>query len=253
MTYIRSSNRFGSKPSTVTSFNAVWPVALAEPAYRDINSGDFIQLASASASDTASGAGMRRVHVVGLGYVNDSDWSKGYKYVEEDVWLNGTTPVSTSNKYTRFFRMYGNRGNTNVGTIFVGYGAFTDGVPANIQGQIVAGNGQTTQLVGSFPSSVSAHLTYFNFDSGKAGGGGDILCDYRIRTRQYIQLDDGSFELGPWRVRYIGATIDSLQWRDGSETFVIDGPCDFVVEVNGSGTGARASGTIGYELHRLLQ
>lgn len=253
MSYINSNNRFGSKPSTVASWHAVWPVTVAAAAYRDVNSGDFIQLASTSASDTASGAGLRRVHIIGMGYADDNDWSKGYKYVEEDVWLSGTTPVSTSNKYARFFRMYGDRGNTNVGSIFAGYGTFTGGVPNSIQSMIEAGYGQTTQLVGCFPSSVSAHLTYYNFDSGKDGAGLDVRTDYRIRTRQYRQLSDGSFELEPWRVRYIGATIDSLRWRDGSETFVVNGPADFVVEVNASGTGARASGTVGYELHRRLQ
>lgn len=244
-TYIESSLRFGQQPSTVTSFNVVWPVALALPDYLDINSPQIIQLASTSATDTASGAGMRQVAVYGM--------SANLTPQTDLVWLNGTTPSSTSLVFSRVLRMWGAKGNVNVGSVWCGYGTFTAGNPASKLGNIRPGAGQSEQLIHFIANSQQALVTGFEFSIGKDGGGLDILGTFQLRTREY-SLVSSLWEAQPWRVRYIGSTIDKLEYlSQDNDTFSLSGPCDVVVEVLGSGTGARASANIGFELHKKIQ
>lgn len=250
-TYISADLRFGALPSTVTSAVCVWPVAAGGPAYRDPNSGDYVQVAGTSASDTASGAGARQVTILGLGQVDQNSLGAGFKWYQEDIWLNGTTPTTSTYKYHSLYRMFVKKGETNAGSLYCGYGTFTSGVPANILAQINSGYGQTTQLTGSLPSSVEGHVHFFEFNMGKAGGGGAILGTFILRTRQY-EWTGSDWEYGPWRVRYIGDTESELQYGSGLDGFILMGPCDVEVTVEGSGTGARASGHVAYELHKRL-
>jgi hypothetical protein len=245
--YIRSELRFGEKPSTVTSYNLIWPVAgTAGPAYININSAQTIELASTSATDTASGAGMRAVTIRGMGAT--------LQPITETVWTDGTSPVSTVNEFTRVLRMFGLRGNDNVGSVYLGYGTFTSGVPDNILASIQAGQGQTVQLTSMIANSQTALVTGFEFNIGKDGGGQNILGTFQLRTRTHFDLGNGLWESGPWRTRYIGSTISALTYfAQDNDAFQIDGPCDIEVRILGSGTGARASAQVHFELHKKLQ
>lgn len=247
--FVQALLRFGYKESTVTSSNLIWPVTgIAIPQYRDVNSADFVQLASTNASDTASGTGMRKVTIRGV----DHNWLPA----TDEVWLNGTTPTTTNYKFSRVIQMWGLRvgSDTNVGSIFCGYGTFTAGVPANILNMIPAGDGQTSHGGGYLPQGLFAVLNFFSFHIGKDGGGQDILGTFSFKYRQIYGQQQGSFELGPWRTRFTGSSIDDLTYNSPSQdAFVMDGPCDIHAEVSGSAVGARANVTVGAELHQKFQ
>jgi hypothetical protein len=252
-TYISGDVRFAQLPSTVTSYNVIWPAGgVAEPATRNPNSGDYVAFASTNANDTASGSGMRRIFFLGLGYVDEADVSKGFRFRGETLWLNGTTPTTSTYKYIGSYRMYGDRGATNVGSIFCGYGTFTSGVPANVLNIIRAGAGQTEAMLGFLPSSTEGHVHDFNFEIGRTGGGQDILADVRIRSRQ-ITWVGSAWEFEPWRVRYIGASIANIAYSTEVNGFILQGPVEVQGQALGSAAGARVSGHVSYELHKDFQ
>ena len=248
--YVQALFRFAYKESAVTSYNLIWPVTgLARPQFRAINSPDIVQLASSNAADTASGNGMRKVKIRGIGV----NWTP----VEETLWLNGTTPVSTSNKYQRIIQMWGLRTGTsesNVGAIFAGYGVWSsNGRPASIWNTIVPAEGQTFYGAGHIPQQIDVHVHAYNFQTGRTGGGQDVLATFRLRYRQIYGQQVGSFEYGPWRTRVIGSAIDRFDYQTDLDDFVLQGPCDIYAEAFASATGARLTVALGSELHVRFQ
>ena len=247
-TFITANYRFGAKPSTVTSYNVVWPViGKAGPDYISINSPRYIAFASTHTTDAASSTGMRKVAIQGL--------SASLSLITEEVWTNGTNPVTTSNQYVRAFRSWATRvgsNGTNAGSAFFGYGTFTSGVPASILTKIDVGDGQTEQLALTIQGSTNGHVHNIEWYIGKDGGGQDILGTFQLRTRQ-IYGTHGSYELGPWRVRFIGSTVDHIHFQTDLDAIVFYGPADVEVRVLGSATGARVSGSVGGEFHRQIQ
>lgn len=247
-TYLNAAYRFGQKPSVVTSYNVVWPViGKAGPDYLNINSPQYVWYSSTHTTDSASSTGMRKVAIQGI--------SASLTLQAEEIWLNGTSPVTSSLIYTRVFRSWGTRcgsNGTNAGSMFCGYGAVTAGVPASILTKIDVGAGQTEQLTFTGPVSVTGHVHNVNWHIGKDGGGQAVLGTFQMRTRQIIGTH-GSYELGPWRERFIGATTDDIDFSTDGDAIVFYGPFDFEVRVLGSATGARASVSVGGEFHRQIQ
>jgi hypothetical protein len=117
---------------------------------------------------------------------------------------------------------------------------------------IRAGAGQTESLIGFLPSSTEGHIHDFRFDVGRTGGGQDVLADVRIRSRQITWM--GSlWEFGPWRVRFVGASISEIGLATDVNGFILQGACEVEVECLASATGARVSGHVSYELHKDFQ
>ena len=248
--YIAGGLRFGTKPSVVTSYNTVWPVVgQVGPVTYDPNSADYVQFASTNANDTASGSGTRQIFFLGYRYIDDNDVSKGFQQAGEFAWLNGTSPVTSTYKYVGPVRAFANRGGDNVGSLFVGKGTWNSGVPDDIWTQISAGEGQTEQVHGYLPNSVEGHVHYLSSIIGKDGGGQDILGTFRLRSRQ-IEWVNSQWEFAPWRIRYVAATISDVTYNSDINGFILQGPCEIDVQVEGSGTGARASAQVAFELHK---
>ena len=251
-TFITDNYRFGQKPSSVTSFNVVWPVVgKAGPDYRNINSGDYVQLASTNAADTASGTGMRSVWIEGC-------LADGLTAQRELVWLNGTTPVTTAYQYARVFRAWGQNcgtSGTNVGSLFCGYGTFTSGVPANIEWQISADAGQTQQVTGMLPSSQTAHIHNIHWGTGRTGGGQDVLATFQLRARRIYNVSSGkgNYELGPWRQRMITSTIADINFDTDVNAFVLEGPSDVEVRAFTSAAGTRVHASVSYQIYRRIK
>ena len=248
--YLQSLFRFAYKDSSVTSYNLIWPVVgLARPQFRDINSPDYMQFASSNAADTASGDGMRKIRFRGIG----ENWTP----VTDEVWLNGTTPVTGNYKMQRVIQMWGLRTGTsesNVGSIFAGHGVWSsNGRPSNIWNTIVPGEGQTFYGAGHIPQTIDVHVHNYDFQTGRTGGGQDVLATFRLRYRQIYGQQVGSFEYGPWRTRVIGSTIDTFRYQTDLDEFILSGPCDIYGEGFTSAAGTRLTVALGSELHTRFQ
>ena len=245
-TYISASYRFGSQATTTTSANVIWPVTgKIGPDYININSPQYVVGVAQGATDAASSTGARAIVLQGL--------SGSLTLQQEQIWLNGTSPVTTSNQYVRVFRAWATKcgsNGTNASSVFVGYGTITSGVPASILCQISAGRGQTTQINQTVATSIVTHLHDMTFAIGRTGGGQDVLGTFTLRTRQITGVY-GSYELGPWRDRIVADTISTFNYQASEDEIIFYGPYDFEGRVLASGA-ARATCVIGGEFHKYI-
>lgn len=115
---------------------------------------ESVKVSSTSANDTAVGTGARTVRIEYL----DANYITAY----ETVTLNGQTAVQTTANMFRIqsiIVMTAGSNKTNVGTIYVGTGTVTSGVPATIYNACVAGEGQS--MVGIY--TLEAGWTAINY------------------------------------------------------------------------------------------
>lgn len=118
---------------------------------------------SSSASDAAAGVGARTVRVVGL-----LDWDTAE--TNENVTLDGTTDVETTNAYVIIHRMYVlTKGATGVN---VGVITATAKAPSatTVTAEILAGQGQTQMAIYGFPSTQTVLVGRQYANANKAGG-----------------------------------------------------------------------------------
>ncbi len=152
VSYIGSVYKFGYNAAVSSTEETVW---FNGGLYSYPSSAIQMKVSSSDANDTASGGGgtgARTVRVVGL----DGDYSE----VQEDVSLDGQTAVLTTTKFIRIFRAYvltAGSGETAAGTVYVGTGTVTNGVPATIYANLGAGN-QTQQAVYTVPAGKTGYM-----------------------------------------------------------------------------------------------
>ena len=118
---------------------------------------------SSSSSDASAGVGGRTVRIYGL-----HDWDTAE--VTEDVTLNGTSAVATSNSYVIIHRMrVVTKGatSTNVGLITA---TATSPSATTITARIEIGKGQTQMAIYGIPSICTAYMGRFYANVNKAGG-----------------------------------------------------------------------------------
>ena len=113
------ANGVGTTPQTITT------VVTAGNAYAYPTTATVMKVSSSSASDTSAGTGARTLLVAGL--------DSSYNPVSESITLSGQTQVTTTNSYLRItYTEIQSTGSSNaqVGTIYIGTGSATAGVPA---------------------------------------------------------------------------------------------------------------------------
>jgi hypothetical protein len=148
----------------------------------------IMSVSSTSANDTAAGTGARAVIVQGL--------DGNYNQVQETVTLNGQTGVNTANSFLRVTHMYVVEAGTGLaaaGTISVGTGTITAGVPAVVYLNYLAQSGATS-AIWTVPAGYTAYITAIQSSSGNTTAG---------------QWTNFGLFIAP----YQGAPLDSsLQW-----------------------------------------
>ena len=110
-------------------------------------------VSSSSANDTSAGTGARTVLISGL--------DANYLVITETVTMNGQTAVTTTNSFLRINSMLvasAGTGLANAGTIYIGSGVVTSGVPATIYNVIAVGYNSTTSSQYTIPAGYTGYL-----------------------------------------------------------------------------------------------
>jgi hypothetical protein len=158
--------------------------------YQFMDAATELFVASSDPADTVAGIGARSAIVAGL---DDPDWH----YVEREVELQGTTPVSVGT-FVRLFRVTAGESGSlgeNAGDLDVGSGTFTAGVPQNLVAQAMSGEGQSRMSPFTIPGNRSGFIVSF-----WATADAIHVVTVKLRVRPPGQC---------WR------TFDSLQVTDG--------------------------------------
>ena len=137
-------------------------------------SAETINVFSSAAADTSGSTGAWLVTLYGL----DENWNA----ITEQVVLNGTTPVTTVNRWHRMNRMIvntGGSGGVNAGIITARHTTTT----ANVFGTIPIGRNQTTVTAFTIPRGKVGYLVKHFVSIGRAGGTPGAA-DYSIRVRE---------------------------------------------------------------------
>lgn len=139
------------------------------------------QITSTSTSDDGdpAGVGARTIRVYGL-----TSWTSAE--TSEDITMNGTSNVATTNSYVIIHRMQVlTKGATssNVGAITAT--ADTDGT---VTAQIVAGAGQTQMAIYGIPTGDKLHITQYYASGLKSGAGAVALVSLLVNPEPDNEL-----------------------------------------------------------------
>lgn len=148
------ANNIGTTPQTITT------VVTAGNAYVYPSSATVMEVSSSSANDTAAGTGARTILVAGL--------DANYNSQSEVITLNGQTAVNTVNSYlrisyTELLTVGSNNG--QVGTIYIGTGVVTAGVPATVYWRSEATYNNWSFSGFTVPAGYTAYVTSYTITS----------------------------------------------------------------------------------------
>jgi hypothetical protein len=158
-------NKFGRAPTGIqTTATDIWDRATQiplQPVWLAPASAAPLEIASSDAGDTSAGAGARKLRIFGL-----IDWE--LPEISEDIVMNGTTSVTTTQSYVVCYRMQvieKGATNSNIGTI-----------TAKVQGegtvtaQINDSEGQTQMAIYAISSLDKAYVQNYYASVNKAQG-----------------------------------------------------------------------------------
>jgi hypothetical protein len=147
----RAVFKAGYNPSIANNTEeSLWSHSVIYP-WASWGAGGTLSCVSASASDVGT------LYITGL---RSSDWTE----VSEQVTLNGTTPVVTTNSFIRINSLSFSGADTNVGEIHV----YRNGTPV---GYIGVGEGQGQMAQFSVPAGYTAYILNGNANMGKGNDG----------------------------------------------------------------------------------
>lgn len=165
--------KFGVNPDINGSVEPVWSQG---GAYTYQTVAAQVKVSSSSANDTSAGTGARTVVVGGL--------DANYNEISETVSLNGQTAVLTTNSFIRVFRAYvataGSSG-TAEGTIYMGDGVVTAGVPATIYAVISLGENQTQMALWTVPAGYTLYVYGGIFSAASNNAAQYVLGQFSVR------------------------------------------------------------------------
>lgn len=135
-----------------------------------------MKVSSSSTNDAAAGTGARTVVVSGL--------DQNYNEASETISLDGQTEVLTTTTFIRVFRAYvatAGSGGTAAGTIYVGTGTVTAGVPATVYAEIALGENQTTMALWTVPAGYTLYITGGTFSAASNNAAQYVLGKFVFR------------------------------------------------------------------------
>ena len=158
----RAVTLFGYNADVDTAEETIWTGGgiLTSPAAAGV-----LKVSSSSADDNSAGTGARTIVLMGL--------DANYNEISETITLNGQTAVNTVKSFLRVNYLYVTTvgsGGTAAGTIYVGTGVVTAGVPATIYGQIAVGDNASLMAHYTVPAGYTAYMTYGNIGTGQLTG-----------------------------------------------------------------------------------
>jgi len=119
--------RFGFANSIGTTQQTITPAVAAGTQYAYLTAATTMKVSSSSASDTSAGTGARTLLLTGL--------NASYVVITETITLSGQTAVTTTNSFLRVLEtkiLTVGSGLAQAGTIYIGNGTVTSGVPATV-------------------------------------------------------------------------------------------------------------------------
>jgi len=187
-------NKFGHNSDVNGSFEDIWTPG---GVLSRLSSAETMDIASTSTADDVGGTGAITIRVEGVA----NDWS----ILNEDVTLNGTSTVTTSNSFLRINRMYitsSGTGQVNAGNITA-----TASTAATIQSRIDANVGQTEKTQYAVPLGYRVFATELQVNGAEQSTMEGILVantnneGWRTKRRVF-------FPRGDIKVSLFGAIFD---------------------------------------------
>lgn len=155
---------------------------------------ETVEVFSGDAADASAGTGMRTARLFGL------DANGLLQTV--DVTLNGTTPVTTTETWTRLYRVRGltyGAGGTNAGQITVRHTTTT----ANVFAQVAAGTGSTEIAAFTVPANYTGIITRVSCGMARNQATGSAFVSLRTRAD-----GSGGFNISRQYQISVGAGVD---------------------------------------------
>ena len=191
--YHENIYKFGQNSVVGDSVETIWQQG---GLYSYPPSATTMTVSSSNINDTSTGTGARTVLISGL----EGD----YNEISETITLNGQTAVTTTNLFLRVNRaiiLTAGSGGANAGTIYVGTGTVTTGVPANIYTTINGdGTNQSLQAFWTVPANYNAYVYQTNISTGNSSNTPAVLKTLLVarphggvfNTKEVIVLTDGN-------------------------------------------------------------
>ena len=170
----KSLFKYGNNPDVNGTLETVWSHSTL---YVYPTTAIHMKVSSTSANDAAAGSGARTIVVSGL----DAD----YNEINEIVTLDGQTPVLTTGLFIRVFRSYvltAGSSNSAEGTIYIGDGVVTAGVPATVYAEISLGENQTLMALWTVPANYTLYVYRGTFSAASNNASQYILGKFMIRN-----------------------------------------------------------------------
>lgn len=171
---------FGYNSDIDTAIETVWPYGgiLSFP-----STALQMSVSSDSADDTSAGTGARTIYISGL--------NANHNTVSETVTMNGQTAVLTANSYLHINECYvATAGSLNsaAGSIYIGTGVITAGVPATVYDIIQYDYNKRVTGSYTIPAGYTGYVSQGLFSSGQSGGSNAVIGRLMTRGTNDIRL-----------------------------------------------------------------
>jgi hypothetical protein len=165
--------KFGNNSDVDSALETIWSEG---GIYAYPSAAIAMKVSSSSANDDVAGTGARTVVVSGL--------DENYDEASETVELDGQDAVLTTTTFIRVFRAFvvtAGSGGTAAGTIYVGEGTVTAGVPDTTYAAIPVGENQTQMAIWTVPAGYTFFITGGTFSASSNNVSQYILGKFLVR------------------------------------------------------------------------